>query len=182
MTAPSSEHVIVPTRFRGPPGSGNGGYVAGVVAALVQGSHDDEHAVEISLQAPPPLETPLEVRRTDDAVLVGPEDTPVARGRCVADDLEAVDPVELEVAATASSGFPGLAYHPFPSCFACGTGRDDGLRIFPGPVETTDDGLTRVAATWTPAADLTADFHDYDDPTPRAAPAITWAALDCIGG
>ena len=35
---------------------------------------------------------------------------------------------------------PACASHPFPTCFACGTGREagDGLRIFPGRV--ADDG------------------------------------------
>ena len=27
-----------------------------------------------------------------------------------------------------------------------------------------------------------ADYHEYDDPAPRACLAATWAALDCLGG
>jgi hypothetical protein len=39
-----------------------------------------------------------------------------------------------------------------------------------------------VAAPWVPDGSLAADYHEYDDPLPRACLAATWAALDCIGG
>ncbi|HRI98971.1 MAG TPA: hypothetical protein PLZ93_25320, partial [Nocardioides sp.] len=75
--------------------------------------------------------------------------------------------------------YPGLASHPFPTCFSCGTGRDpgDGLRIFPGPV-----GDDRVAATWTPDPSVAGDWHEYTDATREVGHAVTWAALDCAGG
>jgi hypothetical protein len=41
--------------FRGPPNSGKGGYVCGMLARHIAG------AVEVSLRAPPPLETELGV-------------------------------------------------------------------------------------------------------------------------
>jgi hypothetical protein len=87
--------------------------------------------------------------------------------------------VDPEVARDAEAGYAGLASHPFPTCFACGTGRDpgDGLRIFPGPVPEE-----RVAATWTPDASVTADWHEYRDATREVGHAVTWAALDCVGG
>jgi hypothetical protein len=43
------------------------------------------------------------------------------------------------------------------------------------------DGLVRAAATWTPHASLTEDWHEYADSTPRASLPVTWAALDCVG-
>jgi hypothetical protein len=99
-------------------------------------------------------------------------------------DLAEVEPVTADVAAAAEASYSGLDFHPFPTCFACGTGREegDGLRIFPGLV---DDGVRagdRVAATWTPHPSLHEDWHAYADEQPRATVAATWAALDCIGG
>ena len=43
-------------------------------------------------------------------------------------------------------------------------------------------GQTRLAAPWIPDRTLAADFHEYDDPAPRACLAATWSALDCVGG
>ena len=79
--------------------------------------------------------------------------------------------------------YPGLVSHPFPTCFSCGTARDegDGLRIFPGRVGDAD-GATRIAATWTPHPSVGEDFHTYVDEVSRASLPVTWAALDCIGG
>ena len=45
--------MTIPRRFRGPPNSGNGGYVCGMLARQIAG------AAEVTLRAPPPLETEL---------------------------------------------------------------------------------------------------------------------------
>ena len=52
-----TETLTVDRRFRGPPDSGNGGYVAGRLAAFIDGP------AEIALRLPPPLGRPLAVRR-----------------------------------------------------------------------------------------------------------------------
>ena len=85
--------------------------------------------------------------------------------------------------AAATSSYPGHTFHPFPTCFACGTAREegDGLRIFPGAVGEGAAGH-RIAAPWTPQSSLHEDWHAYVDEHPRASVAATWAALDCIGG
>jgi hypothetical protein len=49
------ETMTIPRRFRGPPNSGNGGYVCGMLARHIAG------AAEVTLRAPPPLETELSV-------------------------------------------------------------------------------------------------------------------------
>jgi len=49
------ETMTIPRRFRGPPNSGNGGYVCGMLARHITG------AAEVALRAPPPLETGLSV-------------------------------------------------------------------------------------------------------------------------
>jgi hypothetical protein len=91
--------------------------------------------------------------------------------------------VSFAAATAAGEGYEGLADHPFPTCFSCGTGRSegDGLRIFPGRV-SDHEGAARVAATWTPDPTVAEDFHAYADEHPRASLAVTWAALDCVGG
>ena len=55
-----AESLTIPAHCNGPPGSGQGGYTCGVVAALVDGD-----SVRVSLRAPPPLERPLTVERGD---------------------------------------------------------------------------------------------------------------------
>ena len=44
------------------------------------------------------------------------------------------------------------------------------------------DGRVRVASTWTPHPSHAEDWHTYVDDHRRASLAVTWAALDCIGG
>jgi hypothetical protein len=93
-----------------------------------------------------------------------------------------VAPVAADEARAAEATYPGLNGHPFPECFACGTGRDpgDGLRIFPGQV-SDQDGLVRAASTWTPDESLSEDWHEYAGAERRASLPVTWAALDCVG-
>src|ERR1700721_3141208 len=47
--------LTIPSRFCGPPGSGNGGYVCGRIAAYLDGQ------VTVTLRRPPPLATPTAV-------------------------------------------------------------------------------------------------------------------------
>ncbi|QZY29571.1 hypothetical protein [Nocardioides coralli] len=166
--------LLVPTRFRGPASSGNGGWTAGALAALAVADPVGEAApaVQVTLRGPPPLDTSMPV--ADGAARDG-EDV-VAEAVPLERDLEPVDPVPVTEASAAMATYPGLTSHPFPSCFACGTGRGpgDGLRIFPGEVTADPSGRTRVASTWTPDPSL--------DERGRVPVAVAWAALDCVGG
>lgn len=159
--------LLVPSRFCGPPSSGNGGWTAGALAALTPGGS----TVSVSLRRPPPLDTPMPVTTTDGVTMAAVDGDPVVTAEPTDTEPEVVDPVSPEVARAAEATFPGLRSHPFPSCFVCGPDRapGDGLRIFPGPVDL--DGETRYAAAWTPDASLDDQLF-----------AATWAALDCIGG
>ena len=179
--------LIVPSRFRGPASSGNGGWTAGALAALVDHDVPTDHAarwptVAVSLRQPPPLDTPMQVTEDDGATVAALDGAEVASAEVVDQAPAAVDPVLADEARAAEASYPGLRQHPFPSCFGCGTEREegDGLRIFPGPVPTAGD--TRVAATWTPHPSLFEDWHAYHDDHPRASLPVAWAALDCIGG
>src|SRR2546422_611495 len=52
--------LTIPSRFNGPAGVGNGGYVCGRIAAYVDGP------ATVTLRRPPPLDTPVEVERDGD--------------------------------------------------------------------------------------------------------------------
>jgi hypothetical protein len=83
--------------------------------------------------------------------------------RVESDDL--VPTVSLETAEAAERNYEGLAQHPFPTCFSCGTQREDGLGLRPGRV---DGGDGEYACVWVPAAVVDLE--------------TVWAALDCPGG
>lgn len=179
--------LIVPQRFCGPPDSGNGGWTAGALAALDSADCPDDRsaswpAIEVSLRQPPPLDTPMQVTEEDGTFTAAFGGAVIATAHRVQRELAEVEPVDPASAAAATASYPGHAFHPFPTCFACGTAREeaDGLRIFPGAV-ATEDG-ERVAAPWTPHPSLAEDWHTYVDDTRRVSVASTWAALDCIGG
>jgi hypothetical protein len=186
--------LIIPSRFCGPPSSGNGGYSAGAIAAYAGEDCPEDHArpwpaVSVSLLAPPPLEAPMKVTPDVDGGVVATYDgKPILAARCSHDEVLDVEPVGADEAGAAMASYSGLTSHPFPTCFACGTGREpgDGLRIFPGRVSdaTGDDGTShpRVAATWTPDPTVEEDYHAYADAHARASLPVTWAALDCVGG
>jgi hypothetical protein len=187
--ATSSPHdLLVPRRFCGPPSSGNGGWTAGALAALVSHDCPEDRArswptIRVALRQPPPLDTPMPVSEEDGATVATVGGAVVARATVVDDRPTTVDPVPASEARAASARYPGLSSHPFPTCFVCGTDRSegDGLRIFPGQVDD-QDGATRIAAAWSPHPSVGEDFHAYVDELPRASLATTWAALDCIGG
>src|ERR1700760_3956091 len=52
--------LVIPSGFRGPSGSGNGGYVCGRIAAYADGP------VTVTLHRPPPLATPMTVDPASD--------------------------------------------------------------------------------------------------------------------
>lgn len=143
--------VVIDGRFRGPAGSGNGGYCCGVFAAR------DE--AEVTLRLPPPLETPLR-RDGDGRVWAGGE--LVAEVRDASVELEPPPPVAWEEAVEAQR--PDLD-SPFPECFVCGHARGpEALHIHAGPVA----GRDVVASPWVVADDT-------------VGPEFVWAALDCPG-
>ena len=168
--------LVIAGRFRGPVRSGNGGSTCGALAALAP---SDWPAATVRLSQPPPLDVAMTVARSEDLLVASYDGWVVARALPADLDPEPVPAIDAGAARAAEATYPGLASHPFPTCFSCGTGREpgDGLRIFPGPVA---DG--RVAATWTPGPSVAADWHEYRDASREVGHAVTWAALDCAGG
>jgi hypothetical protein len=181
--------LIIPSRFRGPPSSANGGYSAGALSAYAGHECPSDHAqpwpaVSVSLLAPPPLDVAMALAPGDQGGVVASYDgKPVLAARYGDEVVADVEPVSPDEARTATASYAGLGRHPFPTCFSCGTGREpgDGLRIFPGRVGDVE-GRARVAATWTPDPTVAEDFHAYAGEHPRASLPVTWAALDCVGG
>ena len=156
MTAQSDE-VEIHRRFRGPPTSGNGGYVAGVVAEWIEGP------AQVDLLAPIPLEVPLHRRRDDADVMLFDAAKNYAHARPLDEPLAfelPAAPSEEELEAAAMS-FPGPSGHPIPGCFVCGTERGpaDGLCIYPGESPHRDVAV----AEWVPDEEL-ADEHGHVDP------------------
>lgn len=166
-----SHTVKIAKRFCGPPDSGNGGYVCGLLAAHVAGD------AEVTLRRPPPLERDLHLDTTPErgAVLRDGDDV-VAEAVPSIVDVVVPAPVPfdeaLRIAPTART-LRRPEEHPFPSCFVCGPERaeGDGMRLFPAAVE----GRDLVAAPWVPDASLPRSSRDGS----ALADEIVWAALDC---
>jgi len=179
------ESIIIPARFRGPPESGNGGYVAGAIAECFQssGTASADSAIEVTLRAPTPLDRSMNaVRPDDDNLQLVLGETLIAEAKRTELSLEVPDPPSFADALSAQPESPaffeninplipeGTGFHPI--CFCCGADvePDAGLRVFAAPVE----GFDGVAAAWQPST----VFADADGLLPER---ILWAALDCPG-
>lgn len=173
LSAEAGPELIIPSRFRGPSGSGNGGYVCGRIAAYLDGP------VTVTLHRPPPLATPMTVEPGGDGALhVRHGGVLIAEATAAAypPGLLAPEIPDLVSMAEAcrSAGRARYFQDPFfPECFVCGPNRGsgDGLRIFPGPVP----GRMLWAAPWTPDSSVAG-------PDGRVRPEMVWAALDCPSG
>ncbi|MEM7284594.1 MAG: hypothetical protein AAF438_23605, partial [Pseudomonadota bacterium] len=79
--------IVIDPRFRGPPKSGNGGYVAGVVGGVLSG------VAEVTLKFPPPLGKKLTLQHDENNVILkdGAQEIAVAQTSML--DLETPDPV-----------------------------------------------------------------------------------------
>ena len=159
-----NEVLEISGRFNGPLDSGNGGYSAGVIAGFLGG------VAEVSLRAPVPLDTRLEVEREDDDSLrLLDGETLVAEACAVSGpEVDLPEPVSVEQAREAAGRYRGLADGVFSRCFVCGRAREDSFGVFAGAVE----GRDLVASPWTPPA-WTADGAG------NVRSEFVWAVLDC---
>lgn len=168
--AKDSSQFVVDRRFCGPPRSGNGGYVAGRIAAFANRPAADT-AVEVTLRSPPPLGTRLDVSHVDGELQVHNQEILVAQAQLSVMTARVPASVPFEDAVEAAERYAGRRNHPFPTCFVCGLdrARGDALRLQPGSV-----GESLVAAAWQPHESLATDE--------QVAEEFVWAALDCPGG
>ncbi len=157
--------VVIDRRFNGPPDSGNGGYVCGLIAHAIEGP-----AVS-TLRKPPPLGRQLALETTYDGKALLQDGESVI-GEAVSEPLSLAlpEPPPFEEAVEASRRYVGFESHLFPTCFVCGPGRalDDGMRLYPGAIAER----SIVATPWTPDASMP---HE----SKRIRDEILWAALDC---
>ena len=166
-------HFNIAQRFCGPPGIGNGGYVAGRLAGALPG------AVEVTLRRPTPLDTELSRRGAHgSATLHAPDGTLLAEARVgPALELVPLPAVSFAEAGQASKRFLGFRHHPYPDCFVCGLTRPAnelaGLALHPGALDDLASAPRPcVAAPFVPPADLC-------DAAGLLATEQVWAALDC---
>jgi hypothetical protein len=161
-----TEYFEVSERFRGPPRSGNGGYVCGRIARHLRGT------VSARLKAPPPLDTQLRLESSADEARLFHDTQLIGEARLAKLDVQAPACPTYEHAEVAAQSYLGFKAHPFPGCFVCGPQRKpgDGLRIFPGAL----DGGPTIAAPWVPDTSLA-------DESGMVSPVFLWSALDCTG-
>ena len=175
--------LIIPARFNGPAESGHGGVSAGGLAAFLPAGA----AVQVTLRRPVPLDTPLPVEVSGEAATAYHTSAAVAEASVV--DPAAlgapVAPVSFAEAQRAATHFDGLAAHPFPTCFVCGTRRParDGLAVFAGPVDADPH---RTAAPFVVRVEHLLDglgaADTPDQLTDGARRVLVWGVLDCPGG
>ncbi len=160
------EGFEIADRFCGPPRSGNGGYTCGRIAKHLSGT------VSVRLKAPPPLHTELRLESSENEARLFHGSTLIGEARRAQLELQPPSSPTFEQAQEAAQFFAGFKLHDFPGCFVCGPERrqEDGLRIFPGPMENT----STIAAPWTPSAALA-------DEAGGIKSEFLWSALDCTG-
>jgi hypothetical protein len=168
----ASELTVSPL-FNGPPGSANGGYLAGALALRIPGP---ARSAVVTLRKPPPLAEAMAVTAAPEGgIRLELGGTLIAEaGPSALAGLGTPPSVPFEEAKAAEARFRGHSRHPFPGCFVCGPARGDrdGIHLFPGLVDPAS-GLH--ACGWVPSATVT-DFESG-----RVRPEFVWAALDCPG-
>ena len=182
----SDNTIVIAEKFRGPPKSGNGGYVSGVfAAALTNGVHNlpDSRAVEVTLRAPTPLDQPMSIRRLDDALTIVHRELLIAEAKIVPLQMDVPAPAMWQEAMAVreqSYSFPvginTLFATPLrgvhPICFCCGAelAPTEGAHVYAAPMKEKH----QVAAAWIP--------NEYwTDEQGLVRPEIIWTALDCPG-
>ncbi|HSV03159.1 MAG TPA: hypothetical protein VLI41_08130 [Phenylobacterium sp.] len=163
--------IVIGRQFRGPPNSGNGGYVCGVLGREIAGP------ATAVLRAPVPLDQPLRFERRDGSVLISnAEGQLIGKGDPAPDAKLPEPPVRPSLAAARAAGqrYAGLVQGFHPICFTCGAGRGegDGLRVFTGQLADAAKGV--VAGIWTP-------HQAFAEPDGLISLEVIWAALDCPG-
>jgi hypothetical protein len=149
--------MLVPQRCNGALHAGQGGYCAGVFAQLVDGP------AAVNLRRPVPLDTPLDVERSDEGARILARETVLAEvveGGELALDVPRVSPEEAREAA---AGYRGTGLDEFARCYVCGPEREDAVGVFPARVGDREV----VASPWTAGDEG------------RTRPEHVWAALDC---
>jgi hypothetical protein len=163
--------IVIAQQFCGPPDSGNGGYVCGVLAKDIEGP------ATAVLRARAPLDVHLDLRLQNGVMeLTDAHGGLVGKGEQAGRELLPTPPAppSLEEARAAGARHVGHEQRFHPICFTCGPERQegDGLRVFAGQIEGAPVG--HVACVWTPHA-------EFADEGGLVSSEVVWAALDCPG-
>lgn len=157
--------ITIPARFRGPPLSGNGGYIAGLMARLAGGHR------AVAMRAPAPLDVPLTFQAGEPGRLLHGE-TLIAEATSAEPDLLPTLPAAPTLADARAASVGYESFHPICVCCAPQLSPDQGLRVCAGPLAGAPAGT--VAAVWT----VDRAFCDADALAPEE---VVWAAIDCPG-
>ena len=158
--------MIIKSRFNGPPNSGNGGYVGGLIAKEIGG------IVQVTLHKPPPLDKDMKLVDQGEEWTLTHGKTIVARAKTSTLTVEPNIIPSMADAVLCETRYPGFKRHAFPHCFVCGPQRSehDGLRLFTG----VSGGKDYVAAPFR-------TFDELYDEDGQMSTEFIWAALDCPG-
>jgi hypothetical protein len=138
--------LIVEEKFRGPPVSGNGGYVGGLFSTVIDAAGSGN--IEVTLRSPIPLDQPLQViYHTDTSANIVQGETLIAEVREDDFEMQLPSPPDwslVEAAAPDSFSFGEnlndllvgrQGFHPI--CFCCGVEHEDGLGVYAAPVASS---------------------------------------------
>ena len=158
--------LIIQRRFNGPPASGHGGYVAGML------SQHFEQSCTVRISAPIPLETPLALSWQDNRLEARSGEALILSARPDTVTLTPPAPPSLETARKAAANPTSFGAGGPSTCFVCGRNRaeSDGLHIHCGRIDET-----HAASVWRP-------HETFCDADGTVRPEYIWAALDCPGG
>ncbi len=156
---------MVSSRFVGPPGRGQGGYTAGLLAERLG------TPVTVSVWAPVPLDVPMSVVPDGPEAHLEHTGTRIATATPRSHVPAALSAVTEAEAEDARSRYPGLVNNPAPDCFSCGI-RGATFGVHAGPVS---GGGGLFATPWTPP-EWTAGADGY------VADRYVWTVLDCSAG
>lgn len=158
--------MIIDSRFNGPPNSGNGGYVGGLMAKEIGG------VVQVTLQKPPPLDTMMKLVDQGEEWTLTHKNVIIARAKTSTLSIEPNVIPSMADAVLCETRYPGFQRHAFPHCFVCGPQRSehDGLRLFTGVSGSGD----YVAAPFRA-------FDDLYNQDGQMSTEFIWSALDCPG-
>ena len=159
--------ITIDAKYNGPPDSGNGGYVSGLLAEALGLSQ-----FEVFLKAPPPIDTPMMLTAHNQHYELKHGDRLIATISQFDVDLQVPFFPTNEQAIKSANYYPGFERHVFPRCFVCGPDRDtcDGLRLYTGRQPNSN----YVAAPFE-------TFNELFDHQGKMYTRFISAALDCPG-
>jgi hypothetical protein len=166
--------ITIAPGFNGPRLSGNGGYVGGVMAERYTRAFGGDGTVEITLRAPIPIATTLQVARENDALMLCDGDTLVCEARAGSVDHLKPPPAPTDWAEVMRRGETGGSPpdSEFHTCIVCGQSRavGDGLRVLGSAGPQPGYSLS----CYVPHA-------NHADAEGRIRNEFVWGTLDCPG-